>query len=71
MIQMTQKMILLHCKFIRDFIFDTLFIFSRESHLKTKKIATFFAIRTIIRGKIDLHRTKLEENQKLVNMDSY
>ena len=24
MIQMTQKMILLHCKFIRDFIFGTL-----------------------------------------------
>ena len=34
-------------------------------------MASFFAIRTIIRGKIDLNRTKLEENQKLVNMDSY
>ena len=39
--------------------------------LKNKKKCVFFAIRTIIRGKIDLYRAKLEENQKLVNMDSY
>ena len=38
--------------------------------LKQKKIR-FFTIRTIIRGKFDIYRTKLEENLKLVIMDSY
>ena len=31
----------------------------------------FFTVRTINREKFDLYRTKLEENLKLVFMDSY
>ena len=43
----------------------------KGSVFETKKITFFFTIRTIIRGKFDLYRTKLEENLNLVIMDSY
>ena len=44
--------------------------FLKKESLKQKELV-FFTIRTIIRGKFDIYRTKLEENLKLVIMDSY
>ena len=42
-----------------------------RSNENLPKDVDLFTIRTIIRGKFDFYRTKLEKNPKLVNMDPY
>ena len=53
-------------------ILKTIHLLKKESVFEKKQ--RFFTVRTIIyliRGKFDLYGTKLDENQKLVIMDSY